>query len=174
MSPSRQDPALSALESSLAELAPQQAAIDRDRLLFEAGRASALRRGMRSWIWPGTSALLAVVLLALAARIARGPAERIVYVVRESQPAADPLAGGSHQAELVDEGTGGQGFAARDDRPPEGNSPGFDALSYFALRQRVLTEGVDAIPELSTGGSRGEQPASGVTPRELARELLGG
>jgi hypothetical protein len=83
---------LKALEARLRGLTPA-AAPDRDRLMFEAGRASA-RRG---WAWPLaavtaslTAAVLAVVLLT---RPGPTPTERIVYLPAPAErPEAPPSA----------------------------------------------------------------------------------
>ncbi len=59
----RLSPALQALEAKLASLVPTAAALDRDRLMYEAGRASLSSR--RGWAWP--LALAASIALALVA-----------------------------------------------------------------------------------------------------------
>src|SRR5439155_12790155 len=81
MSESTSDPKLAALEKSLTALVPVPGRIDRDQLLFRAGQASVRTR---PWLWPTSTALLAVVAsvlgTALIMRPAPAPVDRIVYV----------------------------------------------------------------------------------------------
>jgi hypothetical protein len=74
------DPRLNEVAAALAALAPHPPALDRDRLLFRAGRASA----PRPWFWrlsAAASTIAAVVLAAiLVLRPAPTPVERVVYV----------------------------------------------------------------------------------------------
>jgi hypothetical protein len=84
---------LSAIESALRGLAPHAGGLDRDELLFRAGRASAPRR----WPWAlaaGASAATAGVLaVLLALRPAPAVVERVRYVptpVAAEAPSDDP------------------------------------------------------------------------------------
>src|SRR6516225_6587980 len=85
--PPLNDPALEALAGALRGLAPRPAEIDRDRLMFHAGRASA----PRGWAWPLATAASAAAAVALALLLWARPepppriVERVVYV-----PAALP------------------------------------------------------------------------------------
>jgi hypothetical protein len=98
---SEHDPALKALEASLANLAPAQAALDRDRILFQAGKAS-MRRGrlMPAFVLLSTLAWIAIGVnwyFTATPNIGRivyvpvvGPAPTLFYKP-ESDPAADAL-----------------------------------------------------------------------------------
>src|SRR5271169_137423 len=84
---------LSDLERSLAGLQPATAGFDRDRLMFQAGRAAATRR---RWRWPAATGLMTAVAaclgLLLVLRPEPAPVVRIVYVERpapEVQPAPE-------------------------------------------------------------------------------------
>src|SRR5205823_14684738 len=81
------NPELNALERALKQLVPA-GQVQRDTLMFRAGRASAPGRG---WLWPAGAAVMTVVAIALGGvlilRSPPAPAERVVYVtVREQAP----------------------------------------------------------------------------------------
>src|SRR5262245_5081507 len=74
---------LKALEAALGGLKPAAGAIERDRLMYLAGRASLERgRGLARFGWPLASAALLLFSVTLLARQTIWPAvkERIVYV----------------------------------------------------------------------------------------------
>ena len=84
------DPRLSDVAAALAALAPRQPALDRDRILFRAGRASA----PRPWFWRLSTATSTIAAVALAAilflRPTPTPVERVVYVQVVQPPAKAP------------------------------------------------------------------------------------
>jgi hypothetical protein len=113
------NPELAALEARLTALTPRPAGLDRDRLMFLAGRAAAAqtaRRGWTSWLWPCATA----ASLALA----------VVLGLRGARP--QPV--GPQAADVA--------AAAPDTSRPGPNS-------YMELRARLLARGVDALPESS-------------------------
>jgi hypothetical protein len=117
---------LTDLERALLALAPAVAALDRDQLLFEAGRRSARRRG-----WPFATAALALLAAGLGAalilRPAPPPVERpIVVQVPSPEPSPPDL------SELPPDSEPG---------PPPAGQPG-----YFQLREQLLARGLDALP----------------------------
>jgi hypothetical protein len=136
------------LEGRLKGLTPA-AALDRDRLLFEAGRASA-RRG---WVWPLTAAaagLAAVVLGALLlVQVGRPAAERVVYVpipVERPAPVAVPEA---PPAEIV-----------------PGSPEAAPLRRYRQVEEQILRWDLDGLPRAA--------PPPGPTPAsrdELLRSL---
>lgn len=117
------------LEAALSGLRPVRSAIDRDRVMFCAGRAS-VRRSTR--LWQGLSSALMVLLLAsVLTRPFAGESER------GSETVARPVVRASHRAiEPVDQG---QIEAFR---------------QYVRTRRAVLNRGVEAI-EASSGRERG-------------------
>lgn len=137
-------PELRAFEARLASLAPRSPAIDRDRLMFEAGRASVRVTPQRiRWAWPtafsAMSALAASLFLAL---VLRPPmvVERLVQVpvaveVAEIDGSDD---GPRVRARADDSATGRQ-----DDDVVQPIAPGSQGPSYLELRDRVLAMGVD-------------------------------
>lgn len=90
MSQERHEPELAALEASLRALAPAAARIDRDRLMYAAGRRSAAH----VWPWRGAAAALACTSAVFAAllfgRQPPTPIERIV-VVHDNVPRPAPV-----------------------------------------------------------------------------------
>lgn len=69
-------PELIALERQLAQWTPAMPRLDRDRLMFEAGRANgaALRKGLahglkRGWFWPATATAMTAACLLLGAML---------------------------------------------------------------------------------------------------------
>ena len=116
-------PAESELEAALRTLLPTSPLIDRDRLMFQAGRSSARRHG-RAWMTATLALAVALGVYAVLRPAPRG-AERIVYV-QADMPAVRP----PHQHVLA---------AATPDAWR-------DQGQYLKLLQEVLTKGADALP----------------------------
>ncbi|MBN1846938.1 MAG: hypothetical protein JW810_14725 [Sedimentisphaerales bacterium] len=160
-------PAQRELEAALGGLQPAAMQIERDRFLYQAGRASATRRNRA---WPVLTAALSVMLgLSLLHRgepeIQTVPVERIVYVQSPGHaPAAVfPAAGWT----------------------PAADPDLLQAQAYYVqLRDRVLTEGLDALPlrperldrpgqtDLPTAGQRGRQDYLPLRQSLLQRRIL--
>ncbi len=88
------DPELSDIESSLRGLTPNRSALDRDRLMFQAGALS--RSGTRPphWIWPSAAAVLSLIVAGESYFLASRPATRVVerlVVVREPAASEPPI-----------------------------------------------------------------------------------
>lgn len=125
------------MEEALSALEPAGHDIDRDRLMFEAGRASARRI---RWTWPTALAVLSVALVvSLGARPEPVIVERTVTVT-VPQPIAKqemvPL------SPLPDAGTGDMS----------------DLVAYAKLQQEVLARGVEALPEPRYSSRVGSDP----------------
>src|SRR5262245_7863486 len=75
MSEQTHDPELAGFERTLKSLSPAPAAMDRDVLMFQAGRASARRNG---WRWPVATAVLASTAIVFALLWQQRPAVVIV------------------------------------------------------------------------------------------------
>jgi hypothetical protein len=124
-------PAEEELASALGGLRPAAAAIDRDRMMFRAGQASAKRRSL---LWQGTTVGLVLTLgVSLLARPAPREIERIVYVA--------PADSAAVSGRLAGIAPGRQQVHAR-----------LIEASYLKLRNEVLAHGFDALsdPMLTT------------------------
>ena len=91
MSRDPQETGLTPIERSLTGLTPVLGPLDRDRLMYEAGRRSVLNERRRPWLWPAVAAALGGVaagqsILLLGGRADR-PNDRVVVHVQE--PAAE-------------------------------------------------------------------------------------
>src|SRR5947209_2312552 len=78
MSPETHDPQLDALARSLSQLAPSAGRLDRDQLLFGAGRASAKRQ---SRFWRTSAVLMACLAAAVGLRPYLEPAPQRVQCI---------------------------------------------------------------------------------------------
>jgi hypothetical protein len=129
---------LNATEASLAALVPIPAALDRDRLMFQAGRAAPA--GFH-WGWPAATGILAAVAAALAlVMILRPPVVTETVVVRspvESAPAPPP----SKTAPELSEGPEIVALA-----PPAGQAESLAPAGYLRLQEQILHWGLDALP----------------------------
>lgn len=155
---------LAATEAALSTLTPAPSGVDRDKLMFLAGRASAgtsLATGApagTSWLWPAATAASALIAVCLGAMwfADSGPrvVKEIVFIGREAAPDARPPIG-------------------RD--PAIARAPKAMRAGYLELRQLVLSEGADALPGPSpaSGGDR-LAPKWGAGHGEAVRRLLDG
>ncbi|HET6427804.1 MAG TPA: hypothetical protein VFJ30_05310 [Phycisphaerae bacterium] len=132
------------LERALASLAPAAPPLDRDRLMFQAGRAAG-RRGR--WFWPSTSAVAVVaVVLAVSLTVRPQPRqiERVVFVPVES----------------------GGAVSVAGPEPEAAEDRWADHARYAAIRNAMLAKGPDALPT--------SPPAAAATQRPPTLEdLLG-
>jgi hypothetical protein len=140
---------LSSVEEALAALRPAACGLDRDRLMWEAGRAS--RRTPVAW--PLAAAAAALVAVALAVRPGEPPqpqaVERLVYVTAgPAPPTPAPF--------LRPAATGI--VAVR--QPPH--------AGYLELRRAVLARGLDGLPETAHGSATGAESIG-----DLLREYAG-
>ena len=87
-------PDLAAVEAALASLAPRPATLNRDWVMFLAGRAAAAQSGRRwtRWLWPCATAASLLLALALGVRGQRpsAPAHQAPQVGASAAPAARP------------------------------------------------------------------------------------
>jgi hypothetical protein len=164
-------PELKPFEAALGSLIPASSRVDRDRLMYLAGAASATeaagaatrqpngRIHFRGILWPCAAAAMLLVSLGLGAVLTfREPAERLVYIDRPPTH-QDPSAAPNLAAPAGDVETR---FAAAQSSA--------DA-SYLALREQVLRLGVNALdaPSHEASGSRHTDDRN----RALLNQLLG-
>ena len=160
------DPELTELATALGSLAPAQARLDRDRLMFEAGRQAARNAGPR-WAWPALAATLAAAALGEAVFLTQRPEprtiERVVvrYVpVPVSAPPVETIAS-------VPPSVPASVPVYRPWSAPAGGS------AYEALRWQVLRFGIDALPEPPPLAlQRSPHPAPEPSARQLQSEFL--
>jgi len=132
------------LEAALGGLAPARANIDRDCVMFRAGRASVRRKNR---LWQGLSSILVILLLvSIVSRPQSTPRERRADTVVYNTPSLSPSV-----AATVDEN---RAEAFR---------------QYVRTRRAVLDQGVEALPTLS--GYRGSSIDPPLT-REDLKDLL--
>jgi hypothetical protein len=129
------DPArLSSLEVSLAALRPAPAGLDRDRLMFEAGR----KAGRRGWFWPAATAALFLTTATLAGVLVFRPVpERVVPVVVHDRPPAP------------------EAFVPKTPDPPPDRGT---VAGYLRLRDDVAEHGLDGLPRPAPAPERKPQP----------------
>ena len=148
---------LAAVEQALGSVVPTPPRIDRDRLMFLAGVASATPGSAgaspspigptqaRTWLWPASTAALAATSLALALALILRPdrPERIVYVDRPAtSPISPPAPRTSAQPTLTIAVAGRQ-------QPSD-----LPANNYVRSRDVALRLGLDALGSpASNGGS---------------------
>ena len=159
MSEKRMSDELAAVEAMLGSLTPAASSVDRDRLMFLAGRASAEgrslphRRRVYTWLWPCATA--ASLLVAVALGLLRGTGgkpeivERVVYVSPKSSTATFDI-------------------------PPVAQSVSSPwLLENRRLLQLVLEKGIDALPQSNVSFKFEGPPARrGESDRNLLNQLL--
>jgi hypothetical protein len=170
-------PELAALERQLAGLDVAPLHVDRDRLMFEAGRAAGhserklaatLRvAGAPRWFWPAAAAMSTAACLMLAAMLVwRGDAASVAR--RDAKTQAVGLAGnearsgdGARESESI---VGIESLQSGYTRPSGG---------YLETRYIALTRGVGELRSENDGEISNPSGASrpAATARELLREL---
>jgi hypothetical protein len=192
------DPKMNALESALAGLRPRPSGVNRDRLMFDAGREAERSRTIRPrrlWLLSvgvaaGAAASFGVLLLDARTQLAR------LQVVLRERPVAAAVASASANEPKTPErraarserppvspqssvGQAGVGLAASEFTVSESvvamQTPVGGQGNYLALRNRALRLGVDALADASTGfADRKTARASDApaTNRDLRQEYL--
>lgn len=168
----RISPELSRLESELAGLSPAEG-INRDDLLFEAGRRAALRqRRTGIGFWKSLSAALAVMLAAQTL---------LFWPVASESPADTPVADRnvdeSPEVRILPDGEPATESAFRPELRAslvvvEAIETFRAGAQYLRLRRLALAEGIDAV-EFQPSEPSDQPRESSATQRELLRELLG-
>jgi hypothetical protein len=136
------DSELAAIEADLGRLVPQNPQLQRDRLLFQMGRASA--RGGR--FWPALTACTTLLALGMAwlawEQYTSVPSVRTV-IVHVEKPAPEP----------------GPSVPSGRERPPAPvGAESTPLLQYIRLRDDVLREGLDGIPPMPSPPPEDDPP----------------
>ena len=149
MSDETLDPELSAMEAGLQALTPRTPGINRDRLLFLAGRASAKRRTAGLVAWAGGSTLVAAGLV--VALLFRPPRVVEVQIVRWLPAPAETL-------NLTADSTHSAVSAA------VLSAPHFDTRTQpygqVQLRRLAFDYGFDALPQGSNVNPDSQYPVT--------------
>lgn len=153
----RLSPELAELEASLSELAPA-GTLNRDELLFEAGRRAA-RPTTSVRFWKSLSAALTVLLAVQAGLFWMPDGETVADVDPPETPASEPVVLGvsNETPQLFVE-------QVRGAVPVE--------AQYLRIRRLALARGVDAVYSLPLDDDDSETDAD-PDQRVLLRELLG-
>lgn len=152
-----QPDSLAAIEHTLAGLSPMPPRVDRDRLMFLAGRANALASEQgspadcdgllrissdatmprSSWLWPASAAAFAATSLALAVAVVFQTASRPTIVYRD-QPVPAPFAELSQPTKSL---------VANSMTPtlPSDREQGETSGAYLKSREVALRMGLDAL-----------------------------
>lgn len=182
------DPNLDQVERDLSAYAPRPPRIDRDRLMFEAGRAAAAtmtpvagaafvlpsvaalpQSPLRSpyWLWPTSTLVMTVVAagLGLVLSVRSVPLERVHVVERfVPAPSSAPHPAPSHPAPSSTIAVSGDGLHRRElnHQAEEGAVLTIESLPenhLLRVRHVALTQGVDALaPVVSSESPRTVPP----------------
>jgi hypothetical protein len=164
---------LAALEQQLAGFAPAPPHVDRDRLMFAAGRATGLgdgeaarvhpaRSDLANWFWPAATVAMTAATLLLATML--------VWRTEVGAGNGGPIVA-QHAVTDKPELNVNNRFV-----PYRGNLTEFDApINYLGIRYVALTRGVDAL-EREPGDAMDDTvlPSSPVPARDMLKELLPG
>jgi hypothetical protein len=128
MSDPRETPGLSELEAALGALTPRPPALNRDAILYRAGRAS-----VRGWQWATavstTTAVALAMTLVLRPSVDRGPG---VVALPPAPRAVPPVVPEAEPSPSTDE-------------------PSPSPSAYFRLQEQLLSRGLDGLPPLAAG-----------------------
>ena len=144
----RLDPAERELEAALARVTPARTSMQRDELMYQAGRRST-RAAMRRW--RSVAAMLVVGMgVSLALRPIPRDIERIVYVPQPATVVTTP-----NNASSITPG------------------PDVGPFSMAALQHVAIEKGVDALPFMSSGVTvpRASSPAATPSLRPTLKTL---
>jgi hypothetical protein len=129
---------LNELERALAGLLPSAAGLDRDRLMFQAGRTA---RGPGRWRWPAATGAMTAVAAGLGLMLLlRADPEPVIVVhnapvIQSAVPAANQSAPADAPA------------------PPRAADNVQAAQSVWRLQETALRHGPDALPEPGPSGA---------------------
>jgi len=150
MSDQRMSEELAAVESALSSLDPAPTGVERDRVMYLAGRAAAGGSfdplpARAAWLWPSTTAASLLVAVAFAAMWHARGEPVVVYRDRPAaarQPTPPPAERRAEQPRMATEAK------QEVQEEVENASPGAPwRTDYLRLRRLVTTRGIDALPE---------------------------
>jgi hypothetical protein len=152
------DRELAAIEQRLKQWSPASGSLDRDRILFESGRASAHSpAGRTPWVVLTLGLTAASITFATLYIRERGERQALALALRGSARPALPIAAEPEQN------------ASRDASTSSDSESG-----YFRIRERIVAKGLDAWPAAVARDVRNrpsEPPRAPLTPVSTARFL---
>jgi hypothetical protein len=160
------DPELDPIESALANLVLAASRLDRDRLMFQAGKIRAKANNRSRWVWPSIAATLAVVAISESVLLAVRPGPQVIIAQQQQQPPAPARETRPAQPAAVQILT--QSAPSRSEANEIWYAGGGQSL---ALRRQVLRFGIDGLPELPPLLSQSDAPPT-ESPRTLRRDQL--
>jgi hypothetical protein len=132
------------LEKALRALEPASLQFNRDRLMFEAGRAPHRRR---RWLWPSACSLLAAaVIIQGIVLLDRPGAREVVRYVRVEVPVPTPGPSIEEDPRPGRDIRSRQMLAKVRDPGDDFVGPRDNALAYYRVREKVLRFGVASLP----------------------------
>ena len=183
---------MKAVEATLASLVPRTDRLDRDRLIFLAGRESAVAESVprAHWVWPGALAAMTTAAAVLLVMLLYQPEPPVVVkyveipvqrpdpdetVSENGSPPTEPdqvVSPPPQEPEEKPLHSGGRpnllaslGLSWWPE--PQGRLPA-NRVSYPRLLDQILTEGLDSLPPPESVAA----PAESATPQLPYRELL--
>ena len=133
---------LAAVEAALASLNPTPCGVDRDRMMFRAGRASAEktsppgRRPLTSRLWPCATAATTLLAVTFAS----------LWLAGRGQPVAERHLKPSREMGVEEQQAGEHPAAVAPSTEVARDRKRF-RTDYLQLRQWVLTRGLDELPQ---------------------------
>jgi len=157
-------PKLTAFEVSLASLALQPAALDRESLFFQAGREAALREAgsQRSWLcrwgWPTGFSVMTAIAAALLAMLS----------LRAEPITVPPVAGTTPEVAAATAAP-----FVLPDRDPRQEDRLAGIVTYSGLCDEILREGINArLPETVASDEATAVAARPMSYEELLNQIL--
>lgn len=174
------------LERALSQLVPVESAVDRDQLMYqagwEAGRATVVRRPTAS-IWKATTGLMTAASLGLGIMLVQqndqgdaGASATASVANTDNHPKLATAAMDTGESDVGETSAKPESATAGASPPPRyvtrARRYGDPASNYLALREVVLTRGVESWPVRYNASSDLKRDERAIPPSANSRELL--
>ena len=130
------DPELTAFEQTLGALVPASGQLNRDQVMFQAGKATVKRA---SWLWPAAAGAMTLVAVGLGGLLALRPQpepqKQIVYVIKQV-PGKAPAQSKRQRSRPP----------ALPSTRPTMDEPSYPQTQYFQMETHLLRWGLDGLP----------------------------